>query len=140
MIGSPLRFTQRVCLQCATVGSKLMQMLEASGLVWKIIQGMPIEVFDDDSGEIWENDTWELVRSRTEGDYAGSRAIGSANLVTALNMLHQKLVIKHAANDHVKDTSKQSLRLFTEVMDNLQERKLIRKRPEKVRETFKIVQ
>ena len=68
-----------------------MQMLEASGLVWKIIQGMPIEVFDDDSGEIWENDTWELVRSRTEGDYAGSRAIGSANLVTALNMLHQKL-------------------------------------------------
>ena len=140
MIGSPLRFTQRVCLQSATVGSKLMQMLEASGLVWKIIQGMPIEVFDDDSGEIWENDTWELVRSRTEGDYAGSRAIGSANLVTALNMLHQKLVIKHAANDHVKDTSKQSLRLFTEVMDNLQERKLIRKRPEKVRETFKIVQ
>ena len=139
MIGLPLRFTQRVCLQSATVGSKPMQMLEASGLVWKIIQGMPIEVFDDDSGEIWENDTWELVRSRTEGDYAGSRAIGSANLVTALNMLHQKLVIKHAANDHVKDTSKQSLRLFTEVMDNLQERKLIRKRPEKVRETFKIV-
>ena len=116
-----------------------MQMLEASGMVWKIIQGMPIEVFDDESGEIWENDTWELVRSRTEGDYAGSRAIGSANLVTALNMLHQKLVIKHAANDHIKDTSNQSLRLFSEVMDNLQERKLIRKRPEKVRETFKIV-
>ncbi|MGA0351976.1 MAG: hypothetical protein ACO3MF_04460, partial [Acholeplasmataceae bacterium] len=95
---------------------------------------------DDESGEIWENDTWELVRSRTEGDYAGSRAIGSANLVTALNMLHQKLVIKHAANDHIKDTSNQSLRLFSEVMNNLQERKLIRKRPEKVRETFKIVQ
>jgi len=54
-------------------------------------------------------------------------------------MLHQKLVIKHAANDHVKDTSKQCLRLFYEVMSNLQERKLIRKRPEKVRETFKIV-
>ena len=117
-----------------------MQMLEASGLVWKIIQGMPIEVFDDDSGEIWENDTWELVRSRTEGDYAGSRAIGSANLVTALNMLHQKLVIKHAANDHVKDTSNQSLRLFTEVMGNLQERKLIRKRPEYVRQTFQVIE
>jgi len=116
-----------------------MQMLEASGMVWKIIQGMPIEVFDDESGEIWENDTWELVRSRTEGDYAGSRVIGSANLVTALNMLHQKLVIQHAANDHIKDTSNQSLRLFSEVMNNLQERKLIRKRPEKVRETFKIV-
>ena len=68
-----------------------MQLSEASGLVWKIIQGMPIEVFDDDSGEIWENDTWELVRSRTEGDFTGSRVIGSANLVTALNILHQKL-------------------------------------------------
>ena len=71
-----------------------MQLSEASGLVWKIIQGMPIEVFDDDSGEIWENDTWELVRSRTEGDFTGSRVIGSANLVTALNILHQKLIIK----------------------------------------------
>mgnify|MGYP001381712247 FL=1 len=117
-----------------------MQLFEASGLVWKIIKSMPIEVFDDDSGEIWENDTWELVTSRTEGDYAGSRVIGSANLVTALNMLHQKLVIQHASNDHIKDTGDKSLKLFSEVMSNLQERKLIRKRPEKVRETFKIVQ
>lgn len=116
-----------------------MQLLEASGLVWKIIQGMPIEVFDDESGEIWENDNWELVKSRTEGDFAGSRVIGSANLITALNMLHQKIIIQHAANDQWVDTSDQSLSLFIEVMDNLQERKLIRKRPEKIRETFKIV-
>jgi hypothetical protein len=117
-----------------------MQLLEASGLVWKIIHGMPIEVFDDESGEVWENDTWELVRTRTEGDYAGSRVIGSANLITALNFLHQKLVIKYASKEEYVDTTDQSLALFSEVLDNLQERKLIRKRPEKVRETFKIVQ
>ena len=117
-----------------------MQLSEASGLVWKIIQGMPIEVFDDDSGEIWENDTWELVRSRTEGDFTGSRVIGSANLVTALNILHQKLIIKSASHNQYVPTGDQSLELFSEVMSSLQQRKLIRKRPEKVRETFKIVQ
>lgn len=139
MIGSPLRFTQRVCLQSATVGSKPMQLVDAKSIVWKILQGMPIEVFDDDSGEIWENDTWELVRSRTEGDFEGSRVIGSANLVTALNMLHQKLVIQQTSLDQYTDTSKESMSLFNEVMSDLQKRKMIRKRPEKVRETFRIV-
>ena len=109
-----------------------MQMLEASGLVWKIIQGMPIEVFDDDSGEIWENDTWELVRSRTEGDYAGSRAIGSANLVTALNMVHQKMLIN---SEDMSD----SIDRFNKAMNQLQDLRLIRRKPEKIRETFKIV-
>jgi hypothetical protein len=116
-----------------------MQLVDAKSIVWKILQGMPIEVFDDDSGEIWENDTWELVRSRTEGDFEGSRVIGSANLVTALNMLHQKLVIQQTSLDQYTDTSKESMSLFNEVMSDLQKRKMIRKRPEKVRETFRIV-
>ena len=49
---------------------------------------MPIEVFDDEQEQIWENDTYELVTSRDEGDFKGSRAIGSANLVTALNIIN----------------------------------------------------
>ena len=116
-----------------------MQLVDAKSIVWKILQGMPIEVFDDDSGEIWENDTWELVRSRTEGDFEGSRVIGSANLVTALNMIHQKLVIQQTSLDQYADTGKESMSLFNEVMSDLQKRKMIRKRPEKVRETFRIV-
>ena len=49
-------------------------------MVWKILGGMPIEVFDEDDDTVWENETWELVKVRTEGDYKDSRAIGSANL------------------------------------------------------------
>ena len=61
----------------------------ACRIVWNILKGMPIEVFDEDEGSIWENDTYELVRPRTEGDFEGTRAIGSANIVTALNMINQ---------------------------------------------------
>ena len=63
----------------------------ACRIVWNILKGMPIEVFDEDEGSIWENDTYELVRPRTEGDFEGTRAIGSANIVTALNMINQKI-------------------------------------------------
>ena len=106
---------------------------EAVSLVFKILGGMPVEVFDEDDGSVWENTTWELVRPRPEGDYAGTRAIGSANLVTALNMLHQKLLIKN------NDPSADAMKTFHCVMKNLQDRRLIRRKPEKVRETFKIV-
>jgi len=105
---------------------------EISDLVFKIIGGMPVEVFDEDDGTIWENELWELVTPRPEGDFAGTRAIGSANLVTALNMVHQKLLI-HSNNPE------NSLEVFNRAMNQLQEQKLIRHKPQKVRETFKIV-
>ena len=54
-------------------------------------------------------------------------------------MLHQKLIIKSAVNNQYVPSGDQSLELFSEVMSSLQQQKLIRKRPEKVRETFKIV-
>ena len=41
---------------------------EAVSLVWKILGGMPVEVFDEDDGSVWENTMWELVRPRPEGD------------------------------------------------------------------------
>ena len=107
---------------------------DITDLVWKIVGGMPVEVFDDDSGEVWENVMYELVRPRPEGDYAGSRAIGSANLVTALNMVHQKLLIKNTSH-----SSEMSMKMFNDAMSNLQERKLIRRKPEKVRETFSVI-
>ena len=112
----------------------------ACRIVWNILKGMPIEVFDEDEGSIWENDTYELVRPRTEGDYEGTRAIGSANIVTALNMINQKLVINNVADENVKNTADQSFELFSKVMDELQEKKLIRKIPTKVRSTFKLIE
>ena len=113
---------------------------EACKMVWNILKGMPIEVFDEDEGSIWENDTYELVRLRTEGDFEGTRMIGSANLVTALNMLNQKLVINNVANDDINNTAEQSYKLFQEVMNELLDRKLIRKIPSKVRSTFKVIE
>lgn len=108
---------------------------EATELVWRIIGGMPVEVFDEDTDEVWENSMWELVNSRPEGDYAGTRSIGSANLVTALNMVHQKMLI----HDSQGTTSDQSMKLFNEALQQLQERKLIRRKPERVRETFRVI-
>jgi len=117
-----------------------MEQEQACRIVWNILKGMPIEVFDEEEGSVWENDTYELVLPRTEGDFEGTRIIGSANIVTALNMLNQKLVINNVANDDIKNTADMSYELFAEVLDELQSRKLIRKIPTKVRSTFKIIE
>tara|TARA_S200002703_G_scaffold135772_1_gene124758 strand:+ start:791 stop:1165 length:375 start_codon:yes stop_codon:yes gene_type:complete len=117
-----------------------MEQEQACKIVWNILKGMPIEVFDEEEGSIWENDTFELVLPRTEGDFEGTRMIGSANIVTALNMLNQKLVINNVANDDIKNTADISYELFAEVLDELQSQKLIRKIPTKVRSTFKIIE
>ena len=113
---------------------------DACKMVWNILKGMPIEVYDEDEGSIWENDTYELVRLRTEGDFEGTRMIGSANLVTALNMLNQKLVITNVANNNISDTAERSYKLFQEVLDELQSKKYIRKIPTKVRSTVKVIE
>ena len=110
-----------------------MKQKDATDLVWKILSGMPVEVFDDDSGEIWSNVMFELVRPRLEGDFIGSREIGSANLVTALNLIHQKLLIQSTSQ-----SSDLSMKIFNEAMSNLQDQRLIRRKPEKMRESFKV--
>lgn len=117
-----------------------MEQEQACRIVWNILKGMPIEVFDEEDGSIWENDTYELVLPRTEGDFEGTRIIGSANIVTALNMLNQKLVINNVANDDIHNTADMSYELFAQVIDELQSRKLIRKIPTKVRSTFKLIE
>lgn len=113
---------------------------QACKIVWNILKGMPIEVFDEDEGTVWENDTYELVSPRKEGDFEGTRVIGSANIVTALNMLNQKLVINNAAKDDIVNTAEMSFELFSEVMEELQTKKLIRKIPAKIRSTFKLIE
>lgn len=110
-----------------------MKQQDANDLVWKILSGMPVEVFDDDSGDIWYNDSYELVNPRREGDFIGSREIGSANLVTALNLIHQKLLIKNTS-----DSTDLSMKIFNKAMSNLQEQRFIRRKPDKIRETFRV--
>ena len=109
-------------------------------LVWNILKGMPIEVFDDEQKQIWENDTYELVTSRDEGDFKGSRAIGSANLVTALNIINQKIVIENLANKDIRHSAEIAQKLFGQIIEQLQKEKLIRKIPTKVRQTFKVIE
>ena len=105
-------------------------------MVWKILGGMPIEVFDEDDDTVWENETWELVKTRSEGDYKDSRAIGSANLITALNMVHQRLLVDGTISDDITALSHE---IFNNILETFTEDKLIRKRPENIRKTFQLV-
>ena len=116
-----------------------MQLEKATNIVWNILSSMPIEVYDDDSGELWENDTWELVEERLDGDYAGTRVIGSANIITALNMVHQKLVINRLSINDNQSSADISQQMFEDVIEYLIKNKKIRKRPEKIRETFTVI-
>lgn len=116
-----------------------MDIPELSKTVWRIISGMPVEVFDEENYSVWENDLWELVSPRREGDFKGSRAIGSANIITAFNIIHQKMLIKQLQEVHEVDSTTRNFELFKLILDHLQEQKLIRKKPHKVRQTFQVI-
>lgn len=105
-----------------------------SQIVWKVLSGIPIEVYDDVDHSVWENELWELVVPRFEGDYAGKRTIGSANIVSAYNLLHLKLII-----DTLDIEALDSLAQFKACLDELSTHNLIRKRPEKLRESFRTI-
>lgn len=75
---------------------------------------------------------WELVHPRTEGDYVGKRTIGSANIISAYNILHLKLIEDQPAEID-------SLTAFKTVLEELQTNNLIRRSPKRVRETFRTV-
>ena len=102
---------------------------------------MPIDVFDDDDGSIWEVGSYELRNPRPEGDYEGSREIGAANLVSAFNLLHQKMLIAElSSDDGFSDCGEEALDMFKDVMDDFEKENLIRKRPEHIRENFKVIE
>jgi len=109
-----------------------------SKTVWRILKGMPIEVFDEEQHEMWENELWELVQTRTEGTFLGSRSIGSANIAMALNILHQQL-LTHYTEDGDTNTTAMSNTMFIEILQHLQDERLIRKKPNKLRQSFKII-
>lgn len=104
-----------------------------SQIVWKVLSGIPIEVYDDVDHSVWENSNWELVVPRFEGDYHGKRTIGSANIISAYNLLHLKLLVDSEGGEV------DSLALFRASIDELCQLGLIRKRPETVRKTFRTV-
>ena len=104
-------------------------MTSTEELVYKILSGLPITIVDDINNEIYENPSWELSAPRTTGDYAGSREIGSGNMVTAYNIIYLKNI----------NTEEESMSHFEQLIDNLVEHKLIRRKPEVVRKTFKVI-
>ncbi len=99
--------------------------------MWKVLSSMPIEVYDDANYSVWDNELWELVVPRFEGDYAGKRTIGSANIISAYNLLHLKIL---ADSDEVDSFS-----LFKSCLDELNSHNLIRRRPEYIRQGFRTV-
>ena len=114
---------------------------KAKKLVWKVLSSMPIDVFDDEDGSIWESTNYELRDPRIEGDFKGSREIGAANIVSAFNLLHQKMLIAELSKDDgFSDCADECIELFSNIMDDLQDAKLVRKRPEHLRETFTVIE
>jgi hypothetical protein len=108
-------------------------------LVWRILNGMPIEIFDEENYAVWENCMWELTDTRdaSQGEYSGTRIIGSANILFAYNIVRLKSLKESVDSDY--DAELYNLDIFKKVLELLQEDKLIRKKPHKVRETFKVV-
>ena len=104
-----------------------------SQLVWKVLSALPIEVYDDVDHSVWDNELWELVIPRTEGDYVGKRTIGSANIISAYNLLHLKLI----TDDEGEQVD--SFSLFRSCLNELNKLNLIRRRPERVRQSFRTV-
>ena len=112
--------------------------LEASNIIKRVVTSLPIEVLDDETGEQWTVGEYELVNERPSGECAGSREIGSANLIISYNMLYKKLYSKNRTIPKSELTNK-SLTLFKDAIDELIEKRIIRVVPELQRQTFKVV-
>lgn len=98
-------------------------------LVYRVVSGNPIEVFDEEKQSVWNCTLWELSAPRDFGTYKDVRKIGSANLITAYNLLTIKLY----------SSELNALDVFKQCLAELERRERIRKIPETVRKTFKVV-
>ena len=117
-----------------------MNIRTAKRLIYKVLSSMPIDVVDEEEGEVWESSSYELFDPRIEGDYKGSREIGAANGSTAFNLLHQKMLIAELSREEgFSDCGEEALDTFKNAMEDLEKHKMVRKRPEIKREMFKIV-
>lgn len=86
-------------------------------IVYRVISSTPL---DDNI-----NNVWELCTPRLEGDYTGSRIICDSNIIMANNLVKAKLLANTIS--------------FNSILIGLQQQQLIRKQPEILRQTFKVV-
>jgi len=113
---------------------------ETKRLVRGVLVGLPVDIYDEDTDEYIESVLYELCHPRTEGDFEGSHMIGGANIVSAYNLVLQKLMsTKWKRGATKEDTIALAKKLYQEALEDLIEDKVIRKIPEKVRLGFKVV-
>ena|SRR6056300_842968 len=128
----------------------------------EILEDLPADLYDDDSGVLFQADTWELVNNRDlsiyeeedqeeleieEDDY-DLKYIGSANLIVANTVLKKALQgsleplaeLKRVSSNNTVYHTKESVEdLFELIMQDLEEKRIIRRKPEIVRQGFKVV-
>jgi hypothetical protein len=128
-----------------------------------ILLDHPADLFDDDKGLLFETDTWELVNDRDLPEYTedtndeeyedllkewDAKAVGSANLIVANTLLKKVLsqnaeIIKElqrvSSNNIIYEARESADELFELIMSDLENEKIIRKKPEFVRQSFKVV-
>ena len=119
-----------------------------------ILLDHPADLFDDDKGLLFETDTWELVNDRDLPEYTedtndkeyedllkewDAKAVGSANLIVANTLLKKVLsqnvdIFKElqrvSANNTLFETKESTDELFDLIMSDLENEKIIRKKPE----------
>ena len=128
-----------------------------------ILLDHPADLFDDDRGLLFQTDTWELVDDRELPEYTDdtddeeyeelleewdAKAVGSANLIVANTLLKKVLsqnaeIIKElqrvSSNNMIYEAKESTDELFELIMSDLENEKIIRKKPEFVRQSFKVV-
>jgi len=128
-----------------------------------ILLDHPADLFDDDRGLLFQTDTWELVNDRELPEYTDdtddeeyeelleewdAKAVGSANLIVANTLLKKVLsqnaeIIKElqrvSSNNRIYEAKESADELFELIMSDLESERIIRKKPEFVRQSFKVV-
>lgn len=128
-----------------------------------ILLDHPADLFDDDRGLLFQTDTWELVNDRELPEYNDdtddeeyeelleewdAKAVGSANLIVANTLLKKVLsqnaeIIKElqrvSSNNIIYEAKESADELFELIMSDLENERIIRKKPEFVRQSFKVV-
>ena len=128
-----------------------------------ILLDHPADLFDDDRGLLFQTDTWELVNDRELPEYTDdtddeeyeelleewdAKAVGSANLIVANTLLKKVLsqnaeIIKElqrvSSNNIIYEARESADELFELIMSDLESERIIRKKPEFVRQSFKVV-
>lgn len=104
-----------------------------------ILTGAPVKIFDEESYSVLENELWELVHYRLDGDYKGTRIIGSANIALAFNIVHQSMILDTIHIENPSNSLERCAEAFNTALSTLQQQRLIRKKPHRVRQSFYLV-